>query len=108
MIDLRLFVMALAVYGDIHFSSTDGACPSDPTRFGRITVMITMDYKHLLPVVQSRKYVEEDDGNGRNVNVSGCSFQLDRGYPKQASSYSTSIETHSSFAIFSPVLALSH
>lgn len=58
MMDRKLCYIDMAILGDLCCSRSDGASTSEPPIFGIITVLITMDYKQLLPVVSSRKYVE--------------------------------------------------
>lgn len=70
MMDRKLFEMSMAILGDLRCSSPDGAGASDRPRFGGLIILVAMDYKQLLPVVPSRKYVEDEDGNGRYVNIS--------------------------------------
>lgn len=73
--------------------------PSEPPRFGGLTVLVSKDYKELLPVVRSLIYLDEENGNGRNVKISDYTVRLDRGYPNRASYASTSFETQFLFFI---------
>lgn len=70
MMYLKLFETAIVIFGYLTCSSPAEAAGSLRPIFSVITLLVTMYCKKFLTVIPSQKCVEDEDENGKYINIS--------------------------------------